>query len=166
MERTKPNNLKFASVWTRTVAFAIDIFIEVTLFSLLIAFLNWVLQIPIEYSFFEGRGISVEMNDYVKENFIKLAALYSLAKLLVVGLYFVGLESSRLQATVGKMIFGIKVGDFEGKRISVGKALVRLFGKWLSGQILLIGYLMAFFTEKRQALHDFIAGTFVFEADK
>ena len=59
MERRKPNNLKIASVWTRAAAFAIDIFIVVTLFSWLIAFLNWVLQIPIEYSFFEGRGISV-----------------------------------------------------------------------------------------------------------
>ncbi len=163
MERTKPNDLKFASVWKRAIAFVIDIFIVITLFSLLIAFLNWILQIPIEYSFFEGRGISVEMTDYVKENFIKLAVIYSLAKLFIIGIYFVGLESSRLQATFGKIIFGIKVGDFEGKRISIGKAILRLFGKWLSGQILLIGYLMAFFTEKKQALHDFLVGTFVFE---
>jgi len=89
--------------------------------------------------------------------------IYSLAKLLIITLYFAGSESSRWQATVGKKLLRIKVGDFEGKRISFGKAFLRLFGKWISGQILLIGYLMAFFTKRKQALHDFLAGTFVFE---
>ncbi len=163
MERTKPNKLKFASVWKRAIAFAFDLLIEVFLYSLVIAFLNWILQIPIEYSFFEGRGISVEMTDYVKENFVRLALIYMVAKLLIIVPYFVLAESSRWQATIGKKIFGLKVGDFEGKRISVGKAFLRLFGKFLSGQILLIGYLMAFFTNKKQSLHDFLAGTFVFE---
>ena len=163
MEQTKLNDLKFAPVWKRMIAFAIDIFIEVTLFCLLIAFLNWILKIPIEYSFFEGRGISVKMTDYVYENFVKLAVIYLLAKLAVIVPYFVLAESSHWQATFGKMIFGLKVGDYEGKRISIGKAGLRLFGKWISGQILLIGYVMAFFTQKKQALHDFLAGTFVFE---
>lgn len=163
MELTKPNDLIVASVWARAIAFAVDIFIVVALFSLLIAFLNWILQIPIEYSFFEGRGISVETTDYVRENFIKLVVIYSAAKLAIVITYFVGLESSRWQATIGKKILRIKVGDFSGKRISIGKAVLRLFGKWISGQILLIGYLMAFFTDNKRALHDFLAGTFVFE---
>ena len=163
MERTIPNDLIVASVWRRAIAFAIDIFIVVVLFSLLIAFLNWALQIPVEYSLFEGRGISVKMTDYVKENFYKLVVIYSLAKLLIVTLYFAGSESSRWQATVGKKLLRIRVGDFEGKRISFGKAFLRLFGKWISGQILLIGYLLAFFTKRKQALHDFLAGTFVFE---
>ncbi len=102
MEQTKTNDLIIASVWKRVIAFAIDIFIVVALFSLLIAFLNWALQIPIEYSLFEGRGISVEMTDYVKENFIRLATLYSLAKLSILVPYFVFAEGSRWQATVGK----------------------------------------------------------------
>ncbi len=163
MERTIPNDFIVGSVWTRAIAFAIDIFIVVVLFSLLIAFLNWALQIRVEYSLFQGRGISVEMTDYVKENFYKLVMIYSLAKLSIVTLYFAGSESSRWQTTVGKKFLRIKVGDFEGKRISFGKACLRLFGKWISGQILLIGYLMAFFTKRKQALHDFLAGTFVFE---
>ncbi|MEH2462295.1 RDD family protein [Nostoc sp.] len=33
--------------------------------------------------------------------------------------------------------------------------------KIISGLILLIGYIMAAFTEKKQALHDIIAGTLV-----
>jgi uncharacterized RDD family membrane protein YckC len=162
-QRTKANNLNPASGWKRTIAFAIDIFVVVTLFSLLIGFLNWILQIPVEYSSVWERGLSLKMDEYTRENFGWLVLIYSLAKLFVVTTYFAAQESSRAQATIGKRIFGLQVGDFEGKRISIGKAILRTFGKYISGQILLIGYLMAFFTKNKQALHDFLAGTFVFE---
>jgi uncharacterized RDD family membrane protein YckC len=155
--------MRIAPVWKRFLALVIDLIIVVTVFCLLITVLNRVLQIPIDFSYYLERGVSVQMTDYVRENFIKLTILYSLAKLSIVAPYFIFTESSRWQATVGKKLLGIKVGDFEGKRISIGKASLRFFGKWISGQILLIGYLMAFFTKNKQALHDFLAETFVFE---
>jgi uncharacterized RDD family membrane protein YckC len=71
------------------------------------------------------------------------------------------LESSRLQATLGKIAFGIIVADLSGKRISFLRATGRFFGKVLSGQVLLIGYIMAAFMQRRQALHDLLAGTVV-----
>jgi uncharacterized RDD family membrane protein YckC len=76
-------------------------------------------------------------------------------------LYYALLESSFKQATLGKMALGLKVTDMEGKRISFGQATGRYFAKILSGLILCIGYLMAAFTEKKQALHDIIVGTLV-----
>jgi uncharacterized RDD family membrane protein YckC len=76
--------------------------------------------------------------------------------------YFVGMEASSKQATLGKMAVGIKVGDEFGNRISVGKALGRYFSKIISGLILYIGYMMAGWDAKKQALHDKIAGTYVF----
>ena len=158
--------MKIAPVWKRAIAFAVDMIIVVTFFSLLIVFLNGILQIPVVYSIFEGRGLSVKMTDYVNDNFYEIVVIYSLAKLSVIIPYFVFLESSRRQATIGKKVLKIKVGDYDGKRISAGKAFLRLFGKWISGQILLIGYLMAFFTKKNQALHDLLAKTLVFEANE
>jgi uncharacterized RDD family membrane protein YckC len=163
MERTKPNDLNPASGWKRTIAFAIDILIVMALITALILFLNWILQLPVEYSPVLEYGLQVKMNEYARENFWKIVLLYSLAKFFVIATYFAGLESSRWQATLGKKIFGLRVGDSEGKRISTGKAIFRTCGKVFSGQILLIGYLMAFFTKNKQALHDFLAGTFVFE---
>lgn len=81
---------------------------------------------------------------------------------IVIGwLYYAKQESSPKQATIGKDALGIVVTDMEGKRISFTKATVRYFSKILSGLILLIGYIMAAFTEKKQALHDMIAGTLV-----
>lgn len=80
----------------------------------------------------------------------------------VVGwLYFSLMESSEYQATLGKLALGIIVTDLSGQRISFATATGRYFGKILSGIILCIGYIMAAFTEKRQALHDLMAGTLV-----
>lgn len=76
-------------------------------------------------------------------------------------IYEAGMESSSKQATLGKMALGLKVTDLQGRRISFARATGRHFAKILSGMILLIGYIMAGFTERKQALHDMIAGTLV-----
>ena len=76
-------------------------------------------------------------------------------------LYEALMESSSYQATLGKMIFGMKVTDLYGNRISFGRATGRHFAKWLSGMILGIGFIMVGFTERKQGLHDMLAGTLV-----
>jgi uncharacterized RDD family membrane protein YckC len=96
------------------------------------------------------------------------AALSSVLQLPVDGavlvggwLYFTLLEASPWQATVGKVALGIRVTDLAGARIGWGRANARYFGKILSSLILGIGYLMAAFTERKQALHDMVAATLV-----
>ena len=76
-------------------------------------------------------------------------------------LYYAIMESSSWQATLGKKALKLQVTDLDGRRISFGRASGRFFGKLISGMILNIGYIMAGFTEKKQALHDMIAGTLV-----
>ena len=76
-------------------------------------------------------------------------------------IYEAGMESSSKQATLGKMALALKVTDLQGRRISFARATGRYFAKIISGMILLIGYIMAGFTERKQALHDMIAGTLV-----
>jgi uncharacterized RDD family membrane protein YckC len=78
-------------------------------------------------------------------------------------IYYAGFESSHLGATPGKWVLGIYVTDLEGKRISFGRASGRYFGKIISGLILGIGYMMAGFTEKFQALHDTMAECLVWK---
>jgi uncharacterized RDD family membrane protein YckC len=81
---------------------------------------------------------------------------------LVVGwLYFALQESSTAQATLGKRALGIKVTDANGRRIGFGRATGRFFGKILSGLVFAIGFMLAGWTERKQALHDFLAGTLV-----
>jgi formylglycine-generating enzyme required for sulfatase activity/uncharacterized RDD family membrane protein YckC len=81
--------------------------------------------------------------------------------IIVNWLYWAVMESSSKQATLGKMALGIVVIDYKGQRISFGRATGRQFARIISALILLIGYIMAGFTEKKQALHDMIAETLV-----
>lgn len=76
-------------------------------------------------------------------------------------LYYALMESSQRQATLGKLAAGIKVTDVNGNRISFLQATGRYFAKILSGLMFGIGYLMIIFTEKKQGLHDILAGTLV-----
>jgi uncharacterized RDD family membrane protein YckC len=91
--------------------------------------------------------------------------LVAIGLALVAGnwLYHTLMESSRYQATLGKMALGSIVTDMNGARISFARANCRFFGKWVSGAICNIGYLMAAFTEKKQALHDILASTLVIQ---
>ncbi|MNO45805.1 RDD family protein [compost metagenome] len=82
-------------------------------------------------------------------------------------LYFTLMESSKWQATLGKMALGIVVVDeLYDTRISFGKANKRYWSKMISSLIIFIGYIMVFFTQERQALHDKIAGTHVVDKEK
>ncbi len=72
-------------------------------------------------------------------------------------------HSSSKQATFGKMAMKIKVTDMDGKRITFGKAFLRELATYISAFTLFIGYLMAAFTEKKQALHDIMVATLVVE---
>lgn len=82
---------------------------------------------------------------------------------IIVGhlLYFAWFESSRFQATPGKMLLGIIVTDTAGQRVSFLRALGRNLGKIISHWILNIGFIMAGITAKKQALHDMLADCLV-----
>lgn len=71
------------------------------------------------------------------------------------------LEGSRKQASIGKMLIGVKVTDEQGKPIGYGKALARNLAKLVGVATLGIGFLSGFFDRRQQCLHDKIAGTLV-----
>lgn len=94
---------------------------------------------------------------------IVILFLFSLALGVILDwLYSAFFECSRRQATLGKIVLGLIVTDFHGNRISFGQASKRYFSKFISS-ILVIGYLMAAFTQNKQALHDLIAHTLVIQ---
>jgi len=75
--------------------------------------------------------------------------------------YYAWFHASSGGATLGKMAIGIKVVRSTGERISLARSIGRYFATILSSITLLIGYLMAAFTERKQALHDLICDTVV-----
>jgi len=76
-------------------------------------------------------------------------------------IYYALMESSKYQATLGKIVVGIKVVNNDGQGIAFSKALLRNLSKLLSAFILGIGYIMIIFDDRKQGLHDKIADTFV-----
>jgi uncharacterized RDD family membrane protein YckC len=76
-------------------------------------------------------------------------------------LYFPLLESSRLRATPGKLACGLMVVDEDGRQIGFARAFGRNIGKIVSALIFGIGFLMAGWTRRKQALHDMMAGCLV-----
>jgi len=145
----------YAGFWLRFVAYLIDIVII------------WIVMIPIFLVFSAMFGLSMAS---MARNPDEMAAggsvvgvflLIEAVAVLGVWLYYAFLESSGWQGTIGKKILGLRVTDLNGNRVSFGRASGRFFGKIVSGFTLLIGYIMAGFTEKKQALHDMIAGCLV-----
>lgn len=80
---------------------------------------------------------------------------------LIAWAYFAICESSAWQGTIGKLALGIRVTDLHGARISLARAIGRYPGKFLSAFILCIGFLMVAWTQRKQGLHDMLAGTLV-----
>lgn len=72
------------------------------------------------------------------------------------------MESGPQMATFGKRIMGIQVVDLNGQRISFMRALGRLFAK-IPSSFFCIGFIMAAFTERKQGLHDILAGCLVIQ---
>ena len=77
-------------------------------------------------------------------------------------LYFAGFESSQLQATLSGRILGLRVTDLSGERISFNRATFRHFAMYFTALTpFAVGYLMAFWTKRRQTLHDYVSSTLV-----
>jgi uncharacterized RDD family membrane protein YckC len=139
-----PRTLQYAGFWIRFAAYLID-----TIVIYFVIFLVGAVA-----------GVGV-MADPENINYSLFIGMYAFIFIGVVA-YFIIMESSAKQGTLGKMAVGIKVGDANGGRISAGNAAGRYFSKILSGMILGVGYMMAGWDPKKQALHDKIAGTFVY----
>ena len=108
-----------------------------------------------------GVGLPAQPTREQMMSFLFLSCGTNIIALVIGWLYYALMESSANQGTLGKMALGIKVTDMAGQRITFGRASGRFFAKLLSSLILCIGYMMAGWTQKKQALHDILADTLV-----
>jgi uncharacterized RDD family membrane protein YckC len=134
----------YAGFWKRLAAFVLDYIIVVVMAAMAGGVIGG----------FYGISAGAPTDDAA-------SGLGAVAGLLVWWLYYALMESSSRQATLGKLALGIKVVDRQGNAVSFGRATARNLTKLLSGAILMIGYLMAGFTSRKQALHDIVAGCLV-----
>jgi uncharacterized RDD family membrane protein YckC len=146
--------IHYAGFWRRFVALIID--------QLILAVPRWIIGL-----FFGVSVLSTILS--MGDNFDPAILFGIIANAIWVAvitgilqwLYYALFESSAMQATPGKMALGIIVTDMDHQQISFMRASGRFFGKIISGLILCIGYIMAGFTPKKQALHDIMADCLV-----
>ena len=84
-------------------------------------------------------------------------ASVSLTLLVLIWLYYALLESSPLQASVGKIIIGLKVVDKRGRRLSFWQATERILSKLITNITFYFGFFIAAFDKRKQTLHDRIS---------
>jgi uncharacterized RDD family membrane protein YckC len=91
-----------------------------------------------------------------------LGSILPVAGGLVVWFFYAPfLESSALRATIGKKLMGIQVSDVNGHRLTFATALLREVMKMVSSFLFFLPHLLAIFTERKQAMHDLVAGSVV-----
>jgi uncharacterized RDD family membrane protein YckC len=65
-------------------------------------------------------------------------------------------------ATPGMKMQNLRVvRDADGGPLSVGQAILRLIGYWVSGAVFYLGFIWIFIDKRRRGWHDLIAGTVV-----
>ena len=135
--RPPPATVPYAGFWVRTAAHVVDyIIVMIAVFVLAVACVAMLGP--------KGRDIAA-LSVYV----------------LGPWLYYALFESSPLQGTPGKLALGLRVTNEAGDRLGFGAATGRFWGQIISQLTLGIGYAMVAFTERRQALHDKMAGALV-----
>jgi uncharacterized RDD family membrane protein YckC len=153
----------YAGFWLRFVAYLIDgiitsaiiigLFIPVAVLTGVAARLGELKDLPRDGGRLDPGAVAA---------IVSIAFTFAGLALLITWLYHAYFESSNWQATPGKRVLSIYVTDLSGQQISFLHATGRNFAKIITGLIPLgLGYIMAGFTERRQALHDMIASTLV-----
>jgi uncharacterized RDD family membrane protein YckC len=143
----------YAGFWRRFWALVID--------SILISMVTVPMQMMVGIPWaFSMR----QMSDFDPDRLMSMIGaglLVKAAQVVLSWAYVALMQSSSRQATLGMMALGIRVTDLEGRRISFARATGRYFASFLSDLTLGIGYLVQLFTQRRQTLHDMVAGTLV-----
>jgi serine/threonine-protein kinase len=150
---SKSPSVEYADFWLRWIASWIDA---------LILGIPWLITVFFFIWLFFQKGFFYDLSEdtNLAANWIAFGVA-NVVFILPTWLYYAIMESSPTRATAGKMVLGIIVTDLDGNRISFGRATKRYFGKIISGMILYIGYILAGFTDKKQALHDIMSGCLV-----
>lgn len=142
-------NKEYASALSRLMAFVID---------------RLALSVITNLVFQQLLGLPFEINTdtfWVGVSAGSGMLAYTVLREMAILAYFSGMESSKYRATLGKIVMGIQVTDYDRAPITFARAMVRNLSKYLSAIILGIGYIMIIFDTNKQGLHDKIAETIV-----
>jgi len=153
----------YAGFWLRFVAYIIDELLIGAAVGIVALIVIGFIGFGVFREQFEEMGRTAgEPNPAIPAFFLTMIFTFVVCAIVAGWLYYAGMESSEHQGTLGKMALGLVVTDAAGQRASFARASGRFFAKMITGLVpLAIGWIMAGFTEKKQALHDMIASCLV-----
>jgi uncharacterized RDD family membrane protein YckC len=135
-----------AGFWIRFVAYSVD----GAIVGLVQFILGWLLVF--------ATGMTGSMTGDGQLAMSVVSGLLGITISFAYGIFFIGYCGQ----TPGKMLVRIKVIRTDGSAVTYGHAFLReVVGKFISGILLGIGYLMVAFDSQKQGLHDKIADTYV-----
>jgi uncharacterized RDD family membrane protein YckC len=144
----------YAGPMTRLVAFLLDVLILIIAVGLISSF---------TVNAIELFGLSEVINLYLTSAgpiSTGLVILVTAFNFLVVSCYFI-FSWNWTGATIGDIVFGLRVVDRQGGRVSFLRSLMRLIGAYISAAVLFIGFIWALFDGRRQGWHDKFGATYV-----
>src|SRR5271157_2231665 len=146
----------YAGFWLRAVGYLIDEAVLVLGVGILALIAVALIGVDTLRTTFEGLD---KNEDQMPVELVLMIGTFFLVACVMAWLYYAWMESSSSQGTLGKMALGLNVTDLQERRISFSRATGRFFARFITSMIPLgIGYILAGITEKKQALHDIIAG--------
>ena len=147
-----PGRLRLAGVGIRFAAFLIDVLIQ-TIVNLSATVLTFRAA---GRSYFEEAMVPGRITWDDPDLLITMGIQIAFSFAFHVGFW------ATLAATPGKLICGIYIVSARTRRpVGTGQSIGRWFGYVISYITCCIGYVIAAFTDRRQALHDLIANTYV-----
>lgn len=150
--------MEFAGFWKRFLAYMIDYFILNSVGTIIGLFIGIPLGI-----FGAASGLTEDEMTFFLFGVYVIILPFS----ILLGLLYYGIcESSKMEGTIGKYALGIKVINKDGSKISFWKAVGRAFAMTISLFTFGVGWIMIAFTDKKQALHDMVAGCYVANKEK
>lgn len=161
--QTPEEKKEYAGFWIRFAASLLDsiiIGIPITIIMFIVMISIFGASVGFE-ALMDPAYMENEMTDQQALLFLGAYLLSILISFILTLVYYAGMQASKWQGTVGKKLLGLVVTDLKGNRISFWRAFGRYLAMAFLSSIFMIGYIIAAFTEKKQSLHDLIAGTLV-----
>ena len=153
-ESDASNRNLYVGFWRRVAAYCIDI-VPIVAVVVAVAYQAGQFDDVLADHFRDRRNFPAGVKFLVAQKII------SETSFLLYILYASFMESSRYQATVGKLVFHIKVINAVGGRPTLKNAMARNWAKLLSWCVLCLGFLAIGLSQTKQGWHDKMAQTYV-----
>ena len=153
----------YAGLGRRFIAWIIDTILTLLIGIVVIAFFNLANGIKYAYYIVVQRApvSSLTESGTLDAALVPIIAAFGMLIVIIPWLYYAGFESSRSQATPGKLLMRTVVTDLEGNKPTFARVTLRHFAKFISALFVFIGFLAIGLTQKKQGFHDKIAGCLV-----